>query len=119
MSFEDSGFAINKRPQAAARNNFIPESTSFLAGDSLALNTSFNSIGIEPPQEDPELLILPWIILAGLMLIPKSAGRKAEQSSAPVDIGLEGITRKTNPVVESENQSYHKVVESMAVDSFF
>merc|ERR1712100_214970 len=96
--FNDSGFAIYNRIESTDKNHSLADTNNPFPNDSLAINTSFDPIDIEPPHGDPEALILLWIILAGLMLIPKSAGRKAEQSSMPVEQGMDDMMLRTGSI---------------------
>ena len=113
----DSGFFINNRIENSDKSDSLADANNPLPDDSLAINTSFDPIDIEPPHGDPEALILPWIILAGLMLIPKSAGRKAEQSSMPVEQGMDDMMLRTGSMFESTEQIQFQFVESMTTES--
>ena len=113
----DSGFSINNRIESTDKSHSLADANNPFPDDSLAINTSFDPIDIEPPRGDPEALILPWIILAGLMLIPKSAGRKAEQSSMPVEQGMDDMMLRTGSMFESTEQIQFQFGESMTTES--
>jgi len=69
------------------------------------------------PKIDAEALILPWIILAGLMLIPKSTGKSIESDSTVATDNLTNFINKQFSIEDSIYFDNNEVIKKQSTKS--